>query len=158
MFGKVMSTSDELMWRYFELLSLTRSMEEISRMREKAARGEENPKDYKMMLAEELITRFHGRQAADGAREDFERRFREGQMPEDMPEMALRAQEGQLAIANVLKEASLTSSTSEALRMIKQGAVRIDGERVEDRQLQIPAGSTHVFQVGKRRFARVSVV
>jgi len=157
MFGKVMSTSDQLMWRYFELLSLTRSMEEIGRMREKAERGEENPKDYKIMLAEELIARFHGRQAADGAREDFERRFRQGQMPEDMPELELKAQDGLLPIANVLKGASLTSSTSEALRMIKQGAVRIDGERVEDRQLQLPVGSTHVFQVGKRRFARVSI-
>lgn len=157
MFGKLMSTSDDLMWRYYELLSLTRSMEEISRMREMAERGVANPKDYKVMLAEELITRFHGRQAADGAREDFERRFRQGQMPEDMPELELRAQDGQLPIANVLKEAGLTSSTSEALRMIKQGAVRIDGERVEDRQLQLPVGSTHVFQVGKRRFARVSI-
>ncbi len=158
MFGKIMSVSDELMWRYYELLSLDKSMQDIHGMREKAERGEENPRNYKVMLAEELIARFHGPAAADAAREDFERRFRQGQMPEDMPDVELAADGGQLPIAIVLKGAGLTSSTSEALRMIRQGAVRIDGERVEDPKLQVAAGTCHVYQVGKRRFARVSVV
>ena len=158
MFGKLMSISDELMWRYFELLSLTKSMEDVARMRAQAERGEVNPKDFKVELAMELVERFHGRQVAAGAREEFERRFGQGQLPEEMPELELASREGSLPIANLLKDAELTASTSEALRMIKQGAVRIDGERVEDRQLQIRAGSTHVYQVGKRRFARVSVV
>ncbi len=158
MFGKIMSVSDELMWRYYELLSLTRSMEEIRRMRERAGRGEENPRNYKVMLAEELIARFHGKAAADAAREDFEQRFRHGRIPEDMQEVELVAEGGQLAIANLLKGAGLTPSTTEAMRMIKQGAVRIDGERVADPKLQIRAGTRQVYQVGKRRFARVSVV
>jgi tyrosyl-tRNA synthetase len=158
MFGKVMSISDELMWRYFELLSLTKSLEDVTRMRLQAERGEVNPKAFKVELAMELVERFHGQQAAAGAQEEFERRFGQGQLPEEMPELALASREGRLPIANLLKEAGLTASTSEALRMIGQGAVRIDGERVEDRQLQIPAGSTHVYQVGKRRFARVCVM
>jgi tyrosyl-tRNA synthetase len=158
MFGKLMSISDELMWRYFELLTLTKSMEDVTRMRAQAERGEVNPKDFKVELAMELVERFHGRQAAAGAREEFERRFGRGELPEEMPELQLASREGSLPIANLLKEAGLTASTSDALRMIKQRAVRIDGERLEDRQLHIPAGSTHVYQVGKRRFARVSVV
>jgi len=157
MFGKLMSLSDVLMWRYFELLSLDKSGPAIAAMRAKAERGEENPRNYKVELALELVTRFHGRRHAELALDDFERRFRQGRMPQDMPEHTLSVGGGKLPIANLLKEARLTASTSEALRMIKQGAVRIDGERVEDGRLEIPAGSTHVFQVGKRRFARVSV-
>ncbi len=158
MFGKLMSISDDLMWRYYDLLSLNKAIDEIAGMRVKAERGEHNPRDYKVGLAEEIVTRFHGKAMADAARQDFDRRFKKGQMPEDIPEVKLTAQGGQLPIANLLKGANLTSSTSEALRMIKQGAVRIDGERVEDRQLQVSAGTSHVYQVGKRRFARVSVV
>ncbi len=158
MFGKLMSISDDLMWRYYDLLSLNKAIDEIAGMRVKAERGEHNPRDYKVGLAEEIVTRFHGKAMADAARQDFDRRFKKGQMPEDIPEVKLTAHDGQLPIANLLKGANLTSSTSEALRMIKQGAVRIDGERVEDRQLQVSAGTSHVYQVGKRRFARVSVV
>ncbi len=158
MFGKLMSISDDLMWRYYDLLSLNKAIDEIAGMRVKAERGEHNPRDYKVGLAEEIVTRFHGKAMADAARQDFDRRFKKGQMPEDIPEVKLTAQGGQLPIANLLKGANLTSSTSEALRMIKQGAVRIDGERAADRLLQISAGTSHVYQVGKRRFARVSVV
>jgi len=158
MFGKLMSVSDQLMWRYMELLSLAKSLSDVKRMRGQAERGEVNPRDFKVDLAMELVERFHGRQAALRSREDFERRFKQGQLPEDMPELEIASQDGGLPIANLLKQAGLTPSTSEALRMIKQGAVRIDAERVEDRQLRIPAGETHVYQVGKRRFARVTVV
>ena len=158
MFGKIMSVSDELMWRYYELLSLRTSMAEIRKMQQRAEQGEENPRNFKVMLAVELIGRFHGQAAADAAREDFERRFQQGRMPEEMPEVELSSDAQGIAIANLLKGASLTSSTSEAMRMIKQGAVRIDGERVEDPKLHVPAGTRHVYQVGKRRFARVSVI
>ncbi len=157
MFGKIMSISDELMWRYYELLSLERSLDELRAMRARAARGEENPRNFKVALAQEIITRFHGSRDAKEALADFERRFKQGQAPEDIPERQLPAREGGLPIANLLKGAGLTSSTSEALRMIKQGAVRIDGERIEDQRLSIPAGTTRVYQVGKRRFARVTV-
>jgi tyrosyl-tRNA synthetase len=155
MFGKLMSVSDELMWRYFELLSF-RSEAEIADLRRQAKAGT-NPRDIKFLLAEELVARFHDPAAAGAAREGFVARFQKGQMPEEMPEVTLQAGDGGLGIAHVLKGASLTGSTSEAFRMIQQGAVRIDGERVEDRDLEIPAGSTHVIQVGKRRFARVTV-
>ncbi len=158
MFGKIMSVSDELMWRYFELLSLTKPMDELERMRGQAERGEANPKDFKVELAMEMVERFHGSQAAVRAKNDFDRRHKQREMPDEMSELKVGSRDGTLPIANLLKEAGLASSTSEAMRLIKQGAVRIDGARVEDRQLQIPAGATHVFQVGKRRFARVSVV
>jgi tyrosyl-tRNA synthetase len=155
MFGKIMSISDDLMWRYFELLSF-RPMDEIEGFKQQIIEGA-NPRDTKFLLAEEIITRFHDAAAARKAREDFIARFQKGAMPEDIPEVTLQADNGALPIANILKEAGLTESTSEALRMLKQGAVKIDGERIEDRSVLIPAGSTHVFQVGKRRFARVSV-
>ena len=155
MFGKVMSISDDLMWRYFELLSF-RSNEDIERLRQQVADGA-NPRDAKFALAEELVDRFHGAGAGARAREEFVARFQKGALPDDMPEVELSAAEGALPIARVLKDAGLTPSTSEALRMIKQGAVRIDGERVDNPELQIAAGETHVVQVGKRRFARVSV-
>jgi tyrosyl-tRNA synthetase len=155
MFGKLMSVSDELMWRYFELLSF-RSEAEIADLRRQAAAGM-NPRDIKFLLAGELVARFHDAGAAEAARHAFVARFQKGQTPEEMPEVTLQASDGGLGIAHVLKGASLTGSTSEAFRMIQQGAVRIDGERVEDRDLEIPAGSTHVIQVGKRRFARVTV-
>jgi len=156
MFGKLMSISDELMWRYFELLSF-RPMEEIRQWRKEADAGA-NPRDYKVRLAEEIITRFHSAEDASEARRRFEARFREGAMPEDMPELSLEAGSEGLPIAQVLKQARLTSSTSDAMRMLKQGAVRIDGERVTDRGLRLTAGACHVFQVGKRRFARVKLL
>jgi tyrosyl-tRNA synthetase len=155
MFGKIMSISDELMWRYYELLSF-RSMSEINRLRRQVEEGF-NPRDAKVQLAEELIERFHSREAAIKANEHFVARFRKGDLPEEMPELTLSAGVNGLPIANLLKQAGLTASTSEALRMIKQGAVKIDGERVEDRGLCCTEGSTNVYQVGKRRFARVTL-
>lgn len=156
MFGKLMSISDQLMWRYFELLSL-RPTSELDRFRRAIDEGA-NPRDIKFELALEIVARFHSQADAERAKEAFVSRFQQGAMPDEMPECRVRATDGGVAIANLLKEAGLTKSTSEALRMIQQGAVRIDGERLEDRQLLIPAGSSHVFQVGKRRFARVDVV
>ncbi|MDX1500024.1 MAG: tyrosine--tRNA ligase [Woeseiaceae bacterium] len=156
MFGKLMSVSDELMWRYFELLSF-RSLDDI-RALQKRVTGGMNPRDAKFELATEIVARFHGDADAAGAKDEFVARFREGAMPEDMPEVSLASDNGQLGIAHLLREAGLVASTSEAFRMIKQGAVRIDGVRVEDRGLAVDAGTTHVYQVGKRRFSRVSVV
>jgi len=155
MFGKLMSISDELMWRYFELLSF-RPMSEIEAFKQEMAEGK-NPRDIKFLLGEELVARFHDATAAKQARENFIARFQQGAMPEDMPETTLPAPEGVLPIANVLKDAGLTSSTSEALRMIRQGAVKIDGEKVTDTKQEIATGTTHVYQVGKRRFARVTL-
>ena len=156
-FGKVMSISDELMWRYFELLSLERSSAEIAAMRARAARGEANPRDYKLELAQELVGRFHGPQAAAEALEDFRRRFQQGQTPESMPELSLSGAGRPMPIPRLLKEAGLVNSTSEAIRLVRQGGVRIDGERVGDPGLEIRPGQTHVYQVGKRKFARVTV-
>ncbi len=156
MFGKLMSISDELMWRYFELLSL-RSSSELTAFRAAIDSGV-NPRDIKYELAGEMVARFHSGAAARAAKDAFVARFQQGALPDDMPELEIAAPVGDLPIANLLKDAGLTQSTSESLRMIQQGAVRIDGERIEDRQLLLPAGSTHVFQVGKRRFARVTVV
>ena len=154
-FGKLMSISDDLMWRYFELLSF-RPMNEIEGFKQEITEGK-NPRDIKFLLGEEIVERFHDAAAAKQARENFIARFQQGAMPEDIPEKSLPAPDGVLAIANVLKEAGLTSSTSEALRMIRQGAVKIDGEKVTDTKQEIASGTTHVYQVGKRRFARVSV-
>jgi len=156
MFGKLMSISDELMWRYFELLSF-RPMSEIAGFKRQIEEGT-NPRDIKFLLCEEIIARFHHQAAADKAKESFIARFQKGAIPDEMPEIELSAPEGKLAIANLLKQADLVKSTSDAMRMIKQGAVRIDGERVEDNKLTIATGAQHVYQVGKRRFARVSVI
>jgi len=155
MYGKLMSISDELMWRYFDLLSF-RSLKEIAALRKRVDAGM-NPRDAKFELATEIVARFHNAAAADAAQEEFVARFREGAMPDDMPEVTLQARDGQLGIAHLLKDAGLVASTSEAFRMIKQGAVRIDGVRIEDRSLLIDAGSTNVYQVGKRKFSRVSL-
>ena len=155
MFGKLMSISDELMWRYFELLSF-RAQAEIQALRKAVADGA-NPRDAKFELARELVGRFHSAAAAEQAQGAFVRQFQDGQLPEDMAEFDLPAPDGSLGLAKLLCAAQLVSSNSEAFRLISQGAVRIDGERVEDRSLVIPAGSTHVFQVGKRRFAKVQV-
>ena len=153
MFGKLMSISDDLMWRYFELLSF-RSLAEIETLKREVAAGL-NPRDVKFELGREMVARFHAPSDAERAQSNFVARFRQGAMPENMPEVRLAAGEQGLAIANVLKDAGLTSSTSEALRMIKQGAVRVDGERIDDAQLRLPAGASCICQVGKRRFARV---
>ncbi len=156
MFGKLMSISDDLMWRWFELLSF-RPMEEIRRLQQDVAEGA-NPRDIKFQLGREIVARFHDEAAAEAAQAAFVARFQKGAMPDEMPEFELAGGDDGLGIASLLKEAGLTGSTSESFRMIKQGAVRIDGARVEDRGLAIAAGNTHVFQVGKRRFARVTVI
>ncbi len=156
MFGKLMSISDELMWRYFELLSF-QTTAEIAALRKQAADGA-NPRDIKFGLAGELVGRFHGAAAATAAQAAFIARFKNNEIPDEMPEVTVQGQDGGLGIANLLREAQLVASNGEAFRMIKQGAVRLDGERVEDRGLEIPVGSVHVCQVGKRKFARVRVV
>jgi len=155
MFGKIMSVSDDLMWRYFELLSF-RPLDEIEQLKQAVIEGT-NPRDIKFQLGQEIVARFHDGAAAEAAQANFIARFQKGAMPDDMPELTLDSENGEIGIASLLKSASLTGSTSDAFRMIKQGAVRIDGERVEDKGLAIKSGSTHVFQVGKRRFARVTV-
>ncbi len=155
MFGKVMSISDELMWRYFELLSF-RPMNEIKQWKQECEEGA-NPRNYKVSLAQEIVERFHDASSAIKVLENFEARFQRGAMPDKMDEMTLQAEGGGLAIANLLKDAGLTKGTSDAMRMIKQGAVKIDGEKISDPKLIIPSGTQQVFQVGKRRFARVQI-
>ena len=155
MFGKIMSISDDLMWRYFELLSF-RPLPEVAALKKSVADGL-NPRDAKFELAAEIVERFHDSAAASAAHQEFVSRFQKGAMPEEIEEVTLRSNDGELGIAYLLKEASLVTSTSEAFRMIKQGAVRIDGVRVEDKSLTIEAGVTAVYQVGKRKFARVSL-
>jgi tyrosyl-tRNA synthetase len=155
MFGKLMSISDDLMWRYFELLSF-RPLDEVEQLRLAVQQGM-NPRDAKFQLGQEIVERFHDKAAAEGALAAFIARFQKGAMPDEMPELTIDANGGEVKIANLLKDASLTGSTSDAFRMIKQGAVRVDGERITDKGLSIAAGNTHVFQVGKRRFARVTV-
>jgi tyrosyl-tRNA synthetase len=155
MFGKLMSVSDELMWRYLELLSF-RSLGEIAGWRTEVGQGR-NPRDIKVLLAQEIVARFYSRQAAENALTEFEARFQKGVLPEDMPEISVASTDGQIAIANLLKQAGLVSSTSEALRMIDAGAVKLDGEKISDKALQIKAGAVVVAQVGKRKFGRVSV-
>jgi tyrosyl-tRNA synthetase len=155
MFGKIMSISDELMWRYFELLSF-RPMSEIAAFNEQCQNGA-NPRDYKFKLAQEIIARFHDEAAAVKALENFEARFQRGAIPDEMPEIELKIESESLAIANLLKDANLTTSTSEAIRMINAGAVKIDGEKIENPKHEIAVDSEHVYQVGKRKFARVKI-
>ena len=155
MFGKLMSISDELMWRYFELLSF-RPMSEIKQWRQECEQGA-NPRNYKVKLAQEIIERFHTAQAAEKALENFEARFQRGALPDDITEISLPAEGGGYAITKLLKDAGLTDSTSEAMRMINQGAAKIDGEKITDTKLEMPVGSSHVYQVGKRKFAKVTI-
>lgn len=154
-FGKTMSVSDDLMWRYFLLLSF-RPMRELEQLRLDVAGGR-NPRDVKVLLAQELVARFHGRQAAEDALAEFEARFRQGALPDDMPEVSVPVGPDGLALIHIIKQAGLTGSTSEAMRMIAQGAVRIDGERVEDKGLVLSGARTIVLQVGKRKFATVKL-
>ena len=153
MFGKLMSISDTLMWRYFELLSF-RSLADIDALRHEIEAGR-NPRDAKVMLAQEIVARFHSRQAAEAALAAFEARFRDGAIPDDMPEITVQG--GPVGILKLLREAGLVSSGTEAQRNVEQGGVRIDSTRVEDKALTLPAG-IYVLQVGKRKFARVTVV
>jgi tyrosyl-tRNA synthetase len=156
MFGKLMSISDELMWRYFELLSF-RPLPEIRKLRQQMDEGR-NPRDIKFELGVEIVARFHSSQAAKQAQQNFVERFQKGAMPDEMPEVELVADEQGMPIANVLKDAGLTSSTSESLRMIRQGAVKVDGEKISDSKLKLMPGFAGVCQVGKRRFARIGIV
>jgi tyrosyl-tRNA synthetase len=157
MFGKVMSISDELMWRYYDLLSF-RPIADIAALKQQAADGR-NPRDIKIELAKEIIARFHDEAAADAAEQDFIQRFQKNALPDDIPELSLTLTADSIQIANLLKDAGLVESTSEALRMIKQGAVKLDGEtKVEDSKMEFAKGSCHIFQVGKRKFAKVSLV
>lgn len=156
MFGKLMSISDDLMWRYFELLSF-RPMSEIEQFRKAADEGK-NPRDIKFLLAEEMVSRFHNQEAAKTAQKHFVERFRDHELPTDLEEQEMATSEDTLGIAYILKGAGLVNSTSEALRMIKQGAVRIDGERIEDQRLHIPVGESRLYQVGKRRFAKIKLI
>ncbi|EKO3537080.1 tyrosine--tRNA ligase [Vibrio fluvialis] len=151
MFGKIMSISDDLMWSYYELLSF-RPLEELQQFKADVANGK-NPRDIKILLAKEIIARFHSEADADAAEQEFINRFQKGAMPDEMPEFEFEAG---IAIANLLKDAGLVGSTSDALRMIKQGAVKQDGEKLDDAKL-IPEAGTSVYQVGKRKFARVTV-
>jgi tyrosyl-tRNA synthetase len=155
MFGKLMSISDELMWRYFDLLSF-RSNQELSDLKADMTGGR-NPRDIKFLLCEEIIERFHSRDAAVAAREAFISRFQQGQMPDDIPEKVLETSGEGIGIAAALSQCGLTSSNSEAFRMIQQGGVRIDGEKVSDRTLKLEPGFNAVLQVGKRKFCKASV-
>lgn len=152
MFGKMMSISDELMWDWYNLLSF-RPLEEIAQLKADVANGK-NPRDVKILLAKEIIARFHSEDDANAAEQEFINRFQKGAMPDEMPEFTF---EGEMGLANLLKEAGLVSSTSEAIRAVKQGGVKIDGEKVEEPKLVIQAGTTAVYQVGKRKFARITL-
>ncbi len=154
-FGKLMSISDDLMWRYLELLSFE-SLASIAKWREEVAGGR-NPRDIKVLLAQELVARFHSRQAAVDALAEFEARFKQGVLPDDMPEISVASTNGRIGIAQLLKQAGLVASTSEALRMIDQGGVKLDSEKVSDKAMQLKTGAIVVAQVGKRKFARISV-
>jgi len=155
MFGKLMSVSDDLMWRYIELLSFE-SLATIAQWKREIEEGR-NPRDIKVAFAQEIVARFHNKTAAEKALVDFEARFKQGEIPEDIPDVTIKADGGSVAIANVLKQAGLTASTSEALRMLEQGGVKIDGEKASDKTLKLNKGQKIVMQVGKRKFARVTI-
>lgn len=156
MFGKLMSISDALMWRYFDLLSFE-SAEKIAEMKCSVGEGA-NPRDIKFELAKEIVSRFHGGlKAGEQAMHNFIARFQKGEMPQDVPEANIVAANGRLGLSHLLKEAGLAASISEAMRLVQQGGVRMDGERLSDPHLEISSGETHIFQVGKRRFAKISV-
>ena len=155
MFGKLMSISDDLMWRYIELLSFE-TLATVAKWKQEAAGGR-NPRDIKVTFAQEIVTRFHDRAAAEKALADFEARFKQGALPDEMPEVTLKCGPTGLSIAQVLKQAGLTPSTSEALRMIEQGGVKLNGDKVSDKGLLLKPGAPIVLQVGKRKFARVTL-
>ncbi len=156
MFGKMMSITDDLMWRYYDLLSF-RPLEDIAALKQQAAEGR-NPRDIKIELAKEIIARFHDQAAAEAAHADFTQRFSKNALPDDIPELTLTIEAAAIAIPQLLKEAGLVESTSEAMRMIKQGAVKLNGDtKVEDAKLEFAKGSSTIFQVGKRKFAKVTL-
>ncbi len=154
-FGKLMSISDPLMWRYIELLSFE-SLQTIQGWRREVDEGR-NPRDIKVLFAKEIVTRFHSRAAAERAQQDFDARFQRHELPQDLPEVRLAAEGGPMLLTQVLKQAGLTASTSEALRMIEQGGVKLDGERVSDKATTLSPGTTAILQVGKRKAARVTL-
>lgn len=157
MFGKIMSVSDELMWRYYDLLSF-KPIEEINALKQQVAAGA-NPRDVKIVLAKEIIARFHDEAAAEAAHQDFTQRFSKNALPDDIAELSVNCDGESMPIANLLKEAGLVDSTSEAIRMIKQGAVKLNGEtKVEDSRLEVAKGSSDIYQVGKRKFAKITLV
>lgn len=154
-FGKLMSISDQLMWRYLELLSFE-SLQTIQKWREEIESGR-NPRDIKVRFAQEIVTRFHSQRDAEEALADFETRFKHGALPDEIPETTIQAPENEIPLVQVLKQSGLTASTSEALRMIEQGAVKLDGEKVEDKSTKIKRGESVVIQVGKRKFAKTII-
>lgn len=156
MFGKIMSVSDELMWRYFELLSF-RPMSKIEQFKTDIENGT-NPRDIKFLLAKEIITRFHNEEDAEKAQQNFIDRFKKGKVPDDIEEFEFASVDGSLGIAYIIKDSGMTNGTGEAIRMIRQGAVKMDGEKVVDTKLMVASGITAVYQVGKRKFARVSII
>ena len=158
MFGKIMSISDELMWRYFELLSFKKSLHNIKSMQQEAKLGLANPRDFKIELALEIIERFHTKADAEKAFQEFQQRFRDGAIPSQIKELNITIPGENLPIANLLKQAGLVTSTSEALRSIDAGAVKIDSLKIEDKKLLIKPGTSHIYQVGKRRFAKVTLL
>ena len=156
MFGKIMSISDDLMWRYYDLLSF-RPLAEIQQLKQDVLAGA-NPRDVKILLAKEIIARFHDEAAAEAAHQDFTQRFSKNALPDDIPEVLLSCEGQAMPIANLLKEAGLVDSTSEAIRMIKQGAVKLNGEqKIEDSKMDVAKGSSQIYQVGKRKFAKVTL-
>jgi tyrosyl-tRNA synthetase len=155
MFGKLMSISDDLMWRYFDLLSF-RSNEDIAGLKAEVEGGR-NPRDVKFLLCEEIIERFHDREAAVAAREAFIARFQQGQLPDEIPEKSLDTEGEGIGLAAALTECGLTSSNSEAFRMMRQGAARIDGEKVADQRMRLEPGFSGILQVGKRKFCKATV-
>ena len=154
-FGKLMSISDQLMWRYLELLSFE-SLQTIQKWREEVESGR-NPRDIKVRFAQEIVARFHSQRDAEEALADFETRFKHGALPDEIPETTIQAPENEIPLVQVLKQSGLTTSTSEALRMIEQGAVKLDGEKVEDKSTKIKRGESVVNQVGKRKFAKAII-
>ncbi len=156
MFGKIMSISDDLMWRYFELLSF-RPMNEIEQFKTDIENGT-NPRDIKFLLAKEIISRFHNEDAADKSQQNFINQFKKGKIPDDIEEFEFQSTDGSLGIAYIIKDSGMTNGTGEAIRMIKQGAVKIDGEKVADTKLMIASGTTAIYQLGKRKFAKVTIL
>ena len=155
MFGKIMSISDDLMWRYFELLSF-RDEEVITELKKSQKEGS-NPRDIKFLLAEEIVNRFHGEGSGNSAKEEFQSRFQKGNNPSDIKEITINLEEKSITLAKVLKEAKMVPSTSEALRLIKQGAVRIEGEKILDSKHEINLNSSILYQVGKRKFSKIKI-
>ncbi|OIZ99429.1 tyrosine--tRNA ligase [Rickettsiella grylli] len=158
MFGKIMSISDELMWRYFELLSFKKTLNDIKKMQQDALEGKANPRDFKIELALEIIERFHTPSEAEKAVKEFQHQFREGAIPSEIKTLCISISGENLSIAHLLKRAGLVSSTSEAFRFIDAGAVKIDSIKIDDKKLSIKTDTTHVYQVGKRRFAKVTIL